>query len=181
MEVHASRTTVLLSKQSEDDATHQQEIRADIAMNSSQLHELVDSVRHLSNAYDDKKGEKFGKGKAKQMQQQSQREKSTRQLSTAPQPLSVVPISRSQPQPQHESSSKVTHTGSRMSLGNPAYVNKNLQGIHVVGEKRINMPNLGPRDSREEMIKTAAEDKERSERRRETKKYWLSKERKRRE
>lgn len=144
-------------------------------MNSSHLHELVDSVRHLSNAYDDKNGEKSGKGKAKQTQQQSQREKSIRQLSTAPQPLSVVPISRSQPQPQHESSSRVTPTSSRMSSGNPAYVKKNLQGIHIIGEKRINMPDLGPRDSREEMIRKAADDKERSERRRETKKYWLSK------
>lgn len=95
---------------------------------------------------------------------------------THPLPTPAIPITRGHLHPQHDSSSRIAPAGSRISFGDPAYVNKNLQGINIIGEERITMPNLSLGDSVQEMIRKADENKARSNQRIETKKFWLSKE-----
>lgn len=73
MTVRTNNAMALVHQQGDQADVRQQKLRADIAISVSQIQELVDTVKHLSEANDDKKGEK-----PKQEERLSQGEKRKR-------------------------------------------------------------------------------------------------------
>lgn len=161
-------TLALIHDQKNQADANLQEHRNVVAATHTQLQELVQSVQHLSskvsNLDDDIKGEKNTRNRGEGSRGAPRRAPDAPRRALPPPPRRTLvpsPVLQAIPITQGQSlSSSVTPTGSRLPSGDPMFVNRNFQGIHIVGEPTVDMPDLGPRDSIEEILRREAKAKE---------------------
>lgn len=78
----------------------------------------------------------------------------------------VVPLGQSQSSRTPQSSNEVTPTRLRLpTINDPSFLNRNLYGINIEGEKQLNISYPGPRDILEELRRRQEEATQASERR----------------